>query len=233
VKHDYWRIKSINRCGLVILLTTLGACTSEVHSIADYQQARGIFWQSVYPYKGETLYCRERFDSDYRKGINVEHVFPMSWVTKALACGTRQQCRARSAEFNRIEADLHNLYPARSEINEARGALAFGNINGEQRRFGKACDFEVDERARVAEPTLVARGEVARAMFYMAHRYHDQGLKIFARQGRLLQQWHRADPPSKHERQRNATIESLQGNRNAFIDNPDLLDRLIEQGSFF
>jgi len=90
----------------------------------------------------------------------------------------------------------------------------------------------VNERQRVAEPSTAARGEVARAMFYMAYQYRDYGLILFSKQQRLLQQWHKDDPPSDHERYRNNRIESLQGNRNPFIDEPERLDKLIADGYF-
>ena len=39
----------------------------------------------------------------------------------------------------------------------------------------------------------------------------------------LLVQWHFADPPDNEERWRNNLIETLQGTRNPFIDNPEVL----------
>jgi deoxyribonuclease-1 len=185
--------------------------------IPDYETARGLFWYELYGGGGETLYCGRPFRAGERRGLNVEHVYPMSWVTRELRCGDRKQCQLRSAEFNRIEADLHNLYPSESATNDARGSFRFGYVPGEARRFG-ACDFEVDEYARVAEPRPASRGEIARAMFYMSETY---GLKIFASSGRLLQQWHFEDPPNEEERRRNDRIEQLQGTRNTFIDHPE------------
>ncbi|WP_170131950.1 endonuclease I family protein [Arenicella xantha] len=198
----------------------------------NYDQARKVFWRNLYPRDGVTLYCQAPFETDERAGFNVEHVFPMSWATSGLKCGKRKQCRASSAWFNQIESDLHNLYPARSDVNQARSSYRFGEVKGEVRRYGETCDFEVDERARVAEPTPAVRGEVARAMFYMAFEYRDQGLMLFDKQAKLLQQWHRADPPSAAERRRNDIIEKLQGNRNPFIDRPEYLDELYRQGYF-
>jgi deoxyribonuclease-1 len=202
-------------------------------AIVDYDSSRPLLWSSVYPSGGETLYCGERFDSQYRRGYSVEHVFPMSWATKGLNCGTRKQCRARSKEFNHIEADLHNLYPSRSDVNQDRSSYRFGNVSGEQRRYGNECDFEVSERNRVAEPASNRRGEVARAMFYMADRYKADGLVLFKKQVLLLERWHRTDPPSNEERRRNNVIEGLQGNRNLFIDTPDKVHQLIKAGYFF
>ncbi len=100
--------------------------------------------------------------------------------------------------------------------------MPYGDIRGEARRFGK-CDFEIDDRRRVAEPRTKVRGDVARAMFYMHDTYQ---IQIYAKHGRLLKRWHRADPPSAEERRRNDVIERLQGTRNRFIDDPDAVDAL-------
>jgi deoxyribonuclease-1 len=155
----------------------------------------------------------------------------MSWVTNALQCGTRQQCRERSQIFNRIEADLHNLYPSRTDLNSARSSHRFGLIRGEKRDFG-SCDFEIDRRARVAEPAAEVRGTIARAMFYMASQYRDQGLIIFSRSARLLQDWHNDHPPSIQEQQRNRRIAAIQGNSNPFIDEPELVNQFMAAGKF-
>lgn len=206
-----------SRWGPALLLMAAG-CFAAPNAIEDYEQARPVFWSQLYPQGGTTLYCGLRFDGGYQRALNIEHVFPMGWVTRSLDCGTRKQCRQRSRQFNRIEADLHNLFPARRDINDARGSFRFGMVPGEVRRFGD-CDFEVDQRQRQVEPRPAARGEIARAMLYMQRRY---GLKIYRRQGQMLLEWHFADPPSDHERWRNDQIEKIQGNRNPFIDDPGL-----------
>lgn len=190
--------------------------------IPDYQHALPLVWGTLYKDGGQTLYCARRFGTDKGRVINVEHVFPMSWVARHLQCGQRQQCRDTNARFNLIEADLHNLWPARADVNKARSSHPFGLIEGEQRAF-EGCDFEVDERRRVVEPRPEARGEIARSMFYMSAEY---GLSIYPRQGKLLQAWNRDDPVSDEERWRNDLIEGIQGNRNKYIDNPALADRL-------
>lgn len=200
------------------LLTVASASLAEQQRIPDYDAARGLFWRSLYSQGGETLYCGEQFGNN-RRGLNVEHVFPMSWVTRELRCGKRNQCRRRSERFNRIEADLHNLFPARRDINDARRSYRFAEIPGEVRRFG-SCDFEIDERQRTIEPRPASRGEIARAMFYMRDTYD---LPIFRKQTELLLRWHRDDPSSDEERRRNDVIEKLQGTRNPYIDQPELV----------
>ena len=208
---------------ILILITCflfVGAGYGGQTAIRDYEQARSMFWRGLYSKGGKTLYCRDVFGSRDRGGINIEHVFPMSWVTKELNCGRRKQCRQFNKQFNLIEADLHNLFPARRDLNDARGSYRFGMLQGEPRRFGR-CDFEVDQRRRVVEPAPGARGEIARAMFYMKEQYD---LTIFRKLGQTLKRWHQQDPPSKHERWRNDRIEKIQGTRNRFVDDPMLVD---------
>lgn len=200
----------------------VNACTDDSavggRAIEDYDTARKIFWSALYPHGGETLYCAQRFDGGYNRGINIEHVFPMSWVAYSLNCGRRKQCRRNSPLFNQIEADLHNLYPARSDINEERSSIAFGMVNGEKRNYG-SCDFEVQHhRPRLVEPREEVRGNIARAMFYMADTYD---LTLFDKQVRVLRKWHKADPPDRLEKDRNDIIERIQGNRNPYIDGRD------------
>lgn len=219
-----WLVKSL-------FILSLAACQpvadNEARPIVDYDAARKVFWQQLYPNQATTLYCREPVGS---RGFNIEHVFPMSWVTRTLRCGTRQQCRANSDSFNQIEADLHNLFPARTDVNAARASFRFAEVRGERRKFGSHCDFEVDSAARIAEPPKQSRGEIARAMFYMAKRYE---LSIFAKSGKILQQWHNEDPPDELEKRRNQRIGELQGNLNGYIDDPEQLNRDIGNGVFY
>ena len=173
-----------------------------------------VFWRNLYPDGGQGLYCGERFrarDRDY----NIEHVFPMSWATRALRCGDRQACRRNSARFNTIESDMHNMYPARKDLNRSRGSYPFREIRGD-RTVERGCDLEIDHRARAVEPRPAVRGDIARAMLYMADRYPE--LTLYERQRRLLQAWHRQDPPDDAERRRNRRIAELQGNRNPLIE---------------
>lgn len=171
------------------------------------------FWRTLYPDGGQGLYCGMRFparDRDY----NIEHVYPMSWVTKALRCGDRDTCRRNSPRFNQIESDMHNMFPARKDLNRKRGSYPFSEIRGEQ-HVEPDCDFEIDYRRRAVEPRPAVRGDIARAMLYMADRYD---LKIYERQRRMLLDWHRADPPDDGERRRNRKIADLQGQRNSWIE---------------
>lgn len=203
-------------------LLSCGSPAAEQSGIENYLQAKKLFWGTLYKIGGETLYCGQTFGSSKGQRINVEHVLPMSWVMKSLNCRDRDSCRRNSQRFRYIEADLHNLYPSLRHINQSRGSFPFGMIKGEERKFG-SCDFELNLQKRIVEPRPEVRGDIARAMMYMHERY---AIRIHARQGQLLKQWNRQDPPDRVERKRNDVIESLQGNRNRFIDKPSEADRL-------
>lgn len=198
------------------------ATAVEQQRFTNYFDALPLFWDQVYDQGGETLYCGTPFGPRRGRGINIEHVFPMGWAMRAEGCSSRKACRLQSDRFNRIEADMHNLYPARQEINKARSSLPFAMIKGEHRQFGR-CDFELDQRQRRVEPRPEVRGNIARAMFHMHDSY---GLKIYRQQGLLLKQWHQQDPPDREERRRNDRINRLQGTRNRFIDNPQAAEKL-------
>lgn len=178
----------------------------------NYLDSLRSFWQEIYPHGGETLYCGYHF-RPYDRRVNAEHVYPMSWVTRQLRCGGRERCRHTSARFNLIESDMHNLYPALAEVNEARGAMAYGEIPGEHHLF-ENCDFEIDFHKRRVEPRPQARGRIARAMLYMADTY---GLTLYKRQRRLMERWNREYPPDEAERGHNRRVKALQGRGNPYI----------------
>ncbi len=196
--------------GKLWLLLMAIACPA---SAAEYLQTVPVFWRNLYPDGGVGLYCGkdfERFDRRY----NIEHVFPMAWVAKSLRCGDRQRCRAQSERFNRIESDMHNMFPARKDLNKRRGSMGFGVIKGE-RWVEPGCDLEIDKRARRVEPRPAVRGDIARAMLYMQDRYD---LKLYRKQKEQLQRWERADPPDQAERARNRRVKSVQGWGNPWIE---------------
>jgi len=188
--------------------------------VRDYNTARQLVWGRLYTDGGFTFYCGEPFED--KTGLNVEHVYPTSWMAAYLGCGTRNECRKTSERFNRMEADLHNLFPVRAEIKQARSNFRFAMIKDELREFGE-CNFERDMDSHVVEPRPVTRGNIARAIFYMHKEY---GLPIDSRDVDLLKQWNRDDPPNYNEMRRNNVIEELQGTRNRFIDHPRQVEDL-------
>jgi len=188
----------------------------------DYYAMLSKFWGKLYAHGGATLYCGRQFKRHKSQAINAEHVFPMSWVTRSLHCGHRNQCRKYSKKFRAIEIDMHNVWPALGQVNKRRSNFRPAIIRGERHPFD-GCDFEVDPRRRIFEPRPAARGKVARSLFYMHDRY---GLYLQPKLVKLLKKWNRKHPPGKEEKRRNDQIDVLQGNRNRFIDHAELIEQL-------
>lgn len=204
------------------------ACYSAIADqfmITNASEAKALFWNKLYPNSAWTLYCGDFIENKSRGDI--EHIYSLHWVARALKCGDIDQCEHNNARFNRIAADLHNLYPARPMIIRARKDFQFGQIPGEFREFFE-CDFESSKPDKVVEPREVARGNIARAIFYMHTQYE---LPISETMLKHLKQWNLADPPSKDEYRRNDAIELLQGTRNPFIDNPKMAQALLNNST--
>ncbi|HOH71097.1 MAG TPA: endonuclease, partial [Paludibacteraceae bacterium] len=89
----------------------------------------------------------------------------------------------------------------------------------------------------VFEPDDEYKGDFARTYFYMATRYADKcsswgytfgkdvsGLTYYG--VALFMKWHRQDPVSQKEKNRNDAVYTKQNNRNPFIDYPDLAEHI-------
>ncbi|MEG2574329.1 MAG: endonuclease, partial [Bacteroides sp.] len=158
---------------------------------------------------------------------NREHSFPKSWFYKA----------------SPMVSDAFHIYPTDGKVNGQRNNFAYGETaNGTQlaasskgKPLGKLgpCSFP-DCSGTVFEPVDEYKGDFARTYFYMATRYQDRikGWKSPMLGGddykpwaiNLLLKWHRQDPISKKETDRNNAVYEFQHNRNPFIDYPELVE---------
>ncbi len=129
-----------------------------------------------------------------------EHVVPAWWLGHQLQCwqdGGRPNCRKTDKTFRLAEADVRNLVPAIGEVNGDRSNFRFGMLEGEAKQYSK-CDFEVDCKARVAEPRPEVRGDIARTYIYMADKYK---IRLSMQQRRLFDTWSKQDPIDSWERE--------------------------------
>lgn len=170
---------------------------------------------------------KARKDSKRQTWIEWEHIVPAHSFGKDRECWTKKDCelngkpvRGRKCcqtidpEFNKIEADLHNIFPVPGEINADRGIFSFGEIEGEERNYG-LCDFEVNFKEQTAEPEPKIRGDIARTYFYMEWKY---GIVIPEGRRKLYETWDKLDPPDTFEIRKNEIIEKIQSIKNPFID---------------
>lgn len=192
------------------------------HQSVTKASYRELLYQNLQPRAARAVqildvYCNEVYEvpGHYSKmypAVNVEHTWPQSRFSK---------------RHNKAlqKTDLHHLFLTNTGVNNSRGNYEFGVVA----RPIKGLDCEgpklgYDQNGQlVFEPPDTHKGAVARAIFYFALRYE---MPISANQKAVLQQWNRQFPVSASEKLRNQNIEKLQGNRNPFIDDPELVDTI-------
>lgn len=161
---------------------------------------------------------------------NREHSVPKSWFNKQPP----------------MVSDIWHVYPTDGKINGMRSNNPFGEVGSgasssknEFSKWGKC--VTPGYSGTVFEPNDEYKGDFARTYFYFATRYKGvatsgQGALVFTStypyitgwQLDMLLRWHKKDPVSPKELDRNeAVYDSRQGNRNPFIDYPELVDLIF------
>jgi len=139
---------------------------------------------------------------------------------------------AKRPEDWEVERELRGLFWGTCGLHEADETRCVTPAVPTQTAADTATDF------KIKTPPEHLRGDVARSLLYLELRYNAElGLAVtdcppFAAneigyRSELLQ-WHRDDPPSAPEQERNQRVcERWQGNRNPLVDHPDLVERLF------
>lgn len=181
-------------------------------------------------------------------GYNREHVVPQSLFNEAAPQKT----------------DRHHLFLTDGQVNNLRSSYPFGETNvtnafsslsNGSKALGKLGASSSGFTGTVYEPDDEYKGDIARAIMYMAIRYATADVckkyggssnsypvttwsnamfsgslstnyGLSANAVAMYMKWHRADPPSAKEIARNNGVEAKQGNRNPFVDLPDLAEYL-------
>ena len=158
-------------------------------------------------------------------GMNIEHSVAKSWW------GGNQ---------NNAYCDLHHLNPSDQNANSRKSNYPLGELTSVSWEngvtfVGKA---NIDGSSMNAyEPCDEYKGDFARVFMYMFTCYQDltweytwmnyekstyPTLKPWA--VKLLLKWHKQDPVSEKEVNRNNAVYAVQGNRNPYVDYPQLAD---------
>ena len=145
--------------------------------------------------------------------VNAEHIWPQSYFNSAYP----------------MVADIHQLASSFASPNGRRANLRFAKVTNAT--YSTASGSKLGKEG--FEPADAVKGNVARAMLYFVVCYYDlnisQGMNyndFWTSRVPLLLEWNRQDPPDANELRRNDLVETFQGNRNPFIDNPALADRI-------
>ncbi len=179
-------------------------------------------------YSNETRYFNPANPTASVLELDIEHMFPKSWW---------------GGDVNEAYCDLFHLVPAdysanRSKSNHAPGIPSDTTFWNGSFATGNGSAYGLQ---KVFCPADEYKGDFARAYFYIATCYGDslqweqsgdaakamtnihwQDFQPWLRD--LLLEWHKMDPVSNKEKQRAIEVNKIQGNRNPFIDYPQLVD---------
>jgi len=208
-------------------------------TVLDYGKGAGRTWSGFYVtdrYNGNQVRDRYSYEvfyfpagssaqsTDAANGMNIEHSFPKSWWG-----GTE----------NQAYKDLYNLMPCEVSINTAKSNYAMGVVTNVKTNNGctKVGTGNAGGRnANLWEPADEWKGDFARNYFYMVTTYSNltwtgEGLTMLQNDEwptlqrwayELFLKWNRQDPVDEIEKERNEAVYGIQGNRNPFIDFPNL-----------
>ena len=194
------------------------------------------FWQTD---QMEDMQVRDRYSNTVRyfnpdmsavSNMNIEHIWANSWWGHVK---------------NNAYQDLFNLYPADATANGRKSNNPIGIVDGTiaytngVTKVGKSTSYRADSLITVWEPADQWKGDFARTYFYMATCYSHMTSLWTTTEGlltvdpnspllmrpwvyNLMLEWAEADPLDEIEQERCDAICEIQGNRNPFVDYPEL-----------
>lgn len=165
---------------------------------------------------------------------NREHSFPKSWFNDA----------------SPMYSDLFHIYPTDGKVNGMRSNYPYGEVDSVSATFISLNGSKLGPctypgyTGTVFEPIDEYKGDLARTYFYMATCYQDlvSGWSSVVLDGssdkvyvdwflNMLLEWNQEDPVSQKEIYRNNVIDSIQGNRNPYIDHPEWVSQIWGGGT--
>ena len=206
------------------------------HTQLDYYTSSTYFQSTDWRPEG---YFWDMYSNIHRtsfSGLNREHSLPKSWFGVA------------SGDENSIPmgTDLHNLYPSDATANMNKSNFPIGVVTGTPDftngvvKVGPSTCYLPQYSGSAFEPADEYKGDFARDYMYMVTCYEDFGNWVYKYAGSvliggtypafrpnaiaLLLKWHRQDPVSQKEIDRNNAVYKLQHNRNPFVDHPELAE---------
>ena len=201
------------------------------HTILSYGSLWTVFQQTDKRPDGSVWDMYSNITRYYTStsGLNREHSFPKSWW---------------GGDENMAYTDINHIFPSDATANGAKSNYPLGVV-GSSYSFNNGvskvgANVFPGYSGIVFEPDDEYKGDFARAYFYMVTCYQDFFNKwaylymlenntypVFKSWAvNLLLEWHRNDPVSYKEIERNEAVFRIQNNRNPFIDYPDLVEHI-------
>lgn len=225
-KEEYYKTIDFSLEGEA-LKTSLNTLISNMKKWSYGDDTSIMLYTDANPSKPQYLYGI--YDGDdiaaIKSGIwNKEHV----WACSQMGLGGDSR---PTSDTKNESSDLHNLRVSCQNSNGEHGNKFFDNENTNTTFFPN-----IEGNGNLAHSfTGDHRGDVARILFYMATRYTNLHLNDALdtsddlSMGKLsvLKSWHEADPVDEFELSRNNRIYEYQGNRNPYIDYPELVSKVF------
>ena len=208
--------------------------------VLDYGGGAGKTWSGFWlTDQMDDMEVRDRYSNTVRhfnadmsavSSMNIEHIWANSWWGHVK---------------NNAYQDLFNLYPSDATANGRKSNNPIGIVDGTVSfdngvtKVGKSSSYRADSLITAWEPADRWKGDFARTYFYMATCYSHMTSLWTTTEGlltvdpdspllmrpwvyNLMLEWAEADPLDEIEQQRCEAIFGIQGNRNPFVDYPEL-----------
>ncbi len=201
-------------------------------NVLDYGSGKGSTWWGFYSTDNDNGYVIDRYSNNRVKfvsrgavasGMNIEHSFPKSWW---------------GGSKNQAYKDLYNLMPSDSKANSSKSNYGMGIVTEVSYENDCIKVGDGDQGFKVWQPSTEWQGDFSRGYMYMATAYQNltwtgEGLNSLEKGDyptlktwayKLYIKWCKADPVSQTEIDRNEAVYKIQGNRNPFVDFPNLME---------
>lgn len=196
--HLDYKTTWLNGCDYVYDVTSCMDKTLVKTSTCSVQeQNQTMMWIQVVPdtFYGRNMACMK------------EEVCVNEFTGKLF--GSPMCCRRVNTQYREMEADLFNLIPVVSKIEEHQQGKIFATVKSPKKVVGKV---KIDDN--YLEPPDEVKGDIARVYLYMDERY---GLQLSLEQKEMFYRWHRLDAVDERECALAKSIMKIQNRTNHLI----------------
>ena len=132
--------------------------------------------------------------------------------SKGKAFKGRKCAEKINKNFQLMQADMYNLYPAIGAVNALRSNFNYSELPDKPNTFG-SCPMKISDKK--AEPPSYTKGAIARTYLYFEEEYPFYHMSDAQR--KMMHAWDKTYPVDAWECERARRIEKLQGNKNHFV----------------
>ena len=233
---SYYSSINMNKEGLALRSEVRDLITNTQRKVTSYNELKTVFKTSdadinksgniIWFYSGTSVPATDKYGTSSGE-TNREHVWPKNG---GKAFDADKYCGS----------DAHHLRPVECQLNNTRSNNSFNEVattsaNIVKQNNSKTYDNLCYTSGGFFYPGEGYRGATARILMYVQTRWGDTyDLRFVDSAGynktigkiSTLMKWHLTEPVTDEEIRRNEAIYKVQGNRNPFIDHPELAAKI-------